>query len=238
MRPLIYSVILYSFFLSVNAQPLYLKQFNNSKVDDKKIEEAHKQIKEHSEIEVKDNLFVQSFHKQNSKIETDKHSFCISCHQQKPHKLNKRKRSFLNMHSDYISCETCHFVPKNTLLTYEWFNFNNDSNKVSANRIVPLFNNKPVILLDNHELALKIKKEWKNKPSFEKAGLKYRLHTPLSKKGPDCMGCHNNKDQLIDLVPLGFKEKEIKKLQQHSIPRFFSRFTKDDQRLRMTDLLQ
>lgn len=238
MKVLIYVLCLYLPVFVVQATPLYLEQVKLSTTDEQKLQEAHKQIKEHLEIKLKENLFVPPFHKQKQKKSTDKKSFCHTCHQSPPHSADERKRSFLNMHSRYISCETCHFIPKNVQLEYQWLNFNENSNKKEARRITPFYNNEAVIIFSEHELAAQAKQIWKNKSSIEKAKLKLDLHTPLNKKGPECSGCHNNKDQLLDLETLGFTKKEITKLQQHSIPRFFSRFNKEEQRLRMSDLLQ
>jgi len=242
MKALTYALCLYLPVFVVQATPLYIEQVELSTTDEQKLQDAHKQIKEHSEITLKENLFVPPFHKQSQNKSTDKKPFCNTCHQDPPHNSDERKRSFLNMHSRYISCETCHFKPKDIQLEYKWLNFNNDSNKTSAKRITPFYNKEAVIIFSDHELATQAKETWKNKSSDEsilkKAKLKLRLHSPLSKKGPECLDCHNNKDQLLDLQSLGFTKKEITKLQQHSIPRFFSRFNKEEQRLRMSDLLQ
>ncbi len=247
MKVLIYALCLYLPVFVVQATPLYLEQVQLSTTDEQKLQEAHKQIKDHSEITLKENLFVSPFHKQSQKKSTDKKPFCNTCHQNPPHNSDERKRSFLNMHSRFISCETCHFKPENIQLEYQWLNFNNDSNKTSAKRITPFYNKEAVIIFSDHELATQAKQTWKKKSSAEstmaelyreRAKLKLRLHTPLSKNGPECLDCHNNKDQLLDLKSLGFTKKEITKLQQHSIPRFFSRFSKKEQRLRMSDLLQ
>jgi DNA-directed RNA polymerase subunit M/transcription elongation factor TFIIS len=220
------------------AVPLYIEQINHAKTDNKELEEAHKQIKEHKEVSLKKNIFVSSFHKQNSKIATDKKSLCSICHNSPPHSTNERKRSFLNMHSRYISCETCHFRPKNIKLEYRWLNFNNATNKIPEKRITPFFNNEAVLIFSDHELAKRADIKWQKDSSIDKAQIKLHLHEPLNKEGPKCLDCHSSKNQLLDLKALGFDKKEIRKLQQHSIPRFFSRFTKEDQRLRMSDLLK
>ncbi len=238
MKPLIYAFCLFLSVFSVQAAPLYVEQVKLSTTDEQKLQEAHKQIEEHSEIILKENLFVPAFHNQSKNESTDKKSFCNTCHQSPPHNADERKRSFLNMHSRYISCETCHFKPKDVQLEYQWLNFNENSNKTEAKRITPFYNKEAVIIFSGHELAVQAKQTWKNKSTMEKAKLKLELHTPLNKKGPECLDCHNNKEQLLDLKSLGFSEKEITKLQQHSIPRFFSRFNKEEQSLRMSDLLQ
>lgn len=239
MKFLVYVICLYMPVSMLYAVPLYIEQVNKHIQEDrKKLEEAHKQIKEHSEVSIKENIFVSPFHKQSDRLVTDKKSFCTICHRELPHYSNDRKRSFLNMHSRYISCETCHFQPENIQLEYRWLNFNKDSNKVKEKRIAPFYRDEAVLIFSDHELAKQAKDKWKNKSSIERARLKLRLHMPLRKEGSKCQDCHNNKDQLIDLKSLGFNEKDIRKIQQHSIPRFFSRFSKENQRLRMSDLLK
>jgi len=223
---------------TVEAAPLYVEQVDLAVTDQKKLQEAHKQIEEHEDVTLKDDLFVPTFHKQSQTSATDKKAFCVTCHQGSPHNKDERKRSFLNMHSRYISCETCHFKPKDIQLKYGWLDFNKKDSETPAKRIVPFYKKEAVLIFSDHELATQARETWKNKSSSEKAKLKLRLHTPLSEEGPECLGCHNNKDQLLDLESLGFSKKEVVKLQQHSIPRFFSRFTKEEQRLRMSDLLQ
>lgn len=243
MKVLTFVLCLYLPVCVVQAAPLYIEQVKLSTTDEQKLQEAHKQIKERSEVTLKENLFVSPFHQQSQYPSTDKKSFCNTCHQQQPHSLDKRKRSFLNMHSRYISCETCHFFSENVQLEYHWLNFNETGNKIPAKRITPFYNKEAVLIFSDHELATRARETWENKSSIEvlhreRSKLKLRLHSPLSKEGPECIDCHNNKDPLLDLKSLGFTKKEITKLQQHSIPRFFSRFTKEEQRLRMSDLLQ
>lgn len=67
MKTLIYALFLYLSASTVNATPLYIDKINLANIDEKKLEETHKQIKELSEIKLKDNLFVSPFHKQNKK---------------------------------------------------------------------------------------------------------------------------------------------------------------------------
>ena len=247
MKTLIHFLCLCLTVFTVTAEPLYVEQVNLAETDEQKLQEILKQIKEHKDIILKEDLFVSPFHQQSQHKVTDKKSFCQTCHQDPPHNKDERKRSFLNMHSRYISCETCHFFSENVRLEYRWLNFNatsnKSSNKTDAKRITPFYNEEAVIIFSDHELAIRAKETWENKSGIavlnrERAKLKLRLHAPLSEEGPECLDCHNNKEQLLDLESLGFNKKEITSLQQHSIPRFFSRFTKEEQRLRMSDLLQ
>ena len=128
MKVLTYILCLYLPVCVVQAAPLYIEQVKLSTTDEQKLQDAHKQIEEHSEIILKENLFVPPFHQQKQYKSTDKKSFCNTCHQSPPHNADERKRSFLNMHSRYISCETCHFKPKDIQLKYGWLDFNKNNN--------------------------------------------------------------------------------------------------------------
>lgn len=48
------------------------------------------------------------FHNIGFSIEPDDASICVRCHGTVPHDKSKEIRSFLNMHSYYLGCETCH----------------------------------------------------------------------------------------------------------------------------------
>lgn len=226
------------FAFAVQAQSLYVEQFEASSVDDKTLQQARKQIKEHKAIELKADIFVPPFHKQLPVKMTAKKEFCNNCHLSPPHRKDERKRSFLNMHSRYISCQTCHFQPQGVQLEYRWLSFDEEKNAETEKRIAPFYKNQPVTIFSEHELGRKIEQEWKTEATLPRAKIKAKLHAPLSDKGPECLACHDSKKPLLDLSALGYSDKEIKKLQQHAIPRFFSRFKKQDKRLRMTDLLR
>lgn len=220
------------------AESLYVEQMKEVSPDQKTLANAYEQIEEYKEISIKENIFVPSFHKQKPAPKTDKKELCNNCHLLSPHRENERKRSFLNMHTRYISCLTCHFRPKAVSLEYRWLNFNEDSNQQKAERIAPFYKDEAVSVFSTHEIAKQIVGDWQDKSLRQKAKIKARLHAPLSEGGPECLQCHDREEALLDFSTLGFTEKETEALQQHSIPRFFNRFSKDDQRLRMTDLLR
>jgi len=62
------------------------------------------------------------FHHIGFDIEKDEHSICIRCHGNVPHDGAKEVRSFLNMHTFYIACETCHIEPEQGKppFTFRW----------------------------------------------------------------------------------------------------------------------
>ncbi len=222
----------------VQAESLYVEQVQEASPDKQALEKAYEQIEDHKEITIKENIFVPPFHQQSQSPLTDKKELCSNCHLSSPHRSDERKRSFLNMHSRYISCLTCHFRPKNVSLDYRWLNFNQADNKQKVKRIAPFYKDEAVSIFNDHKIAKQIASDWQHKTLLEKAKIKARLHAPLSEEGPGCLQCHDREKNILDLPALGFNEKETEKLQQHSIPRFFNRFSKEKQRLRMTDLLR
>ncbi len=238
MKTLIELVVLFSVVFSAQAESLYIDQLRDFSPDKKELKQALKQLEEHEAVVLKKGVFVGSFHKQKPDKATDKKAFCTTCHSLPPHRQNERKRSFLNMHSRYISCETCHFRPENISLEYRWLNFNDAANGEEAKRIAPFYAGQFVPVFADDEFSKQTAQSWENMSLLEKSELKLKLHSSINKEGTKCLACHDNKKQLLDLKALGFDKKEIGKLQKHAIPRFFSRFNKEDQRLRMSDLLR
>lgn len=51
------------------------------------------------------------FHHIGFTLQPDKANMCMRCHGNAPHAGSKETRAFLNMHSFYLACETCHSVP-------------------------------------------------------------------------------------------------------------------------------
>lgn len=52
------------------------------------------------------------FHHIGFTINPDETNICVRCHGNAPHVEPKETRAFLNMHSFYLACETCHSVPE------------------------------------------------------------------------------------------------------------------------------
>ena len=60
------------------------------------------------------------FHNIGFSIEADNASICVRCHGTVPHDESKEVRSFLNMHSFYLGCETCHIHPQENEPPFEF----------------------------------------------------------------------------------------------------------------------
>ncbi|MCF6338021.1 MAG: hypothetical protein L3J84_08725 [Gammaproteobacteria bacterium] len=255
------------------AKPLYQTHVAQAKINDKTLQKSLKQVKKHKAITIIDNLSVPPFHKRVTLPETKKQSFCLVCHLPLPHRNDERRRTFMNMHSRYIACETCHFRPETTTMAYRWLAYDGidagnalsprraakvtiDSNSPSARkhkaqfkkrvplspqpgaRIAPFYKNIPVLLFKDTPFSQKIKKDWKDANENQRAEIKAKLHAPLNKEGPTCKKCHGKDETMLDLEILGASAAQLKKIQNNTIVRFFDRFKKTDERIRINKLLQ
>lgn len=240
---------------SVAAQGLYMEQVKAAKPDKEAQQEALKQVEERVEIEIKDALSVSPFHKRVEALNTHDSSLCMACHIALPHQKLPRSRAFLNMHTRYVACTTCHFKPENTALEYEWRSYNGEHNDESrssntaANNhsIVPFdgakitarYNGKLIEPFLNSDVGDTIKAQWQQASDVEKANLKASLHLPLDSKGAHCNECHygDTPKGLINLTDLGANSAQRQSIRVNTIAQFFTRYKKRDDKIRMTELL-
>jgi len=264
-------IFTFSILLIINANVwgvnLYIELVNKAKPDQETLEKAYKQIEEHKDIKVKNDLSVSPFHKQNLPKKTTKQPLCLTCHLPLPHRENVRSRSFLNMHSHYIACETCHLQPKNYAFDYRWLAYEGEQAgqivstrlakiakpgeplpsivPILGARIAPFFQDKPALIFKGGTETKEISKQWEDGTKEEKSFLKAALHTPLEKEGRECKECHRDEDEPgpLDLRSLGASDEQRKAISQNIIAQFFRRYKdgnehKDEERIRMTDLLE
>ncbi len=255
------------------AKTLYQTYVEQAKISDKTLKKSLKQVKKHKVVNIIDDLSLPPFHKREKLQTTEKQPFCLTCHLPLPHRKNERSRTFMNMHSRYIACETCHFRPEATTMTYRWLAYDgaDAGNALSPRRafeiiveasspierkhkaqfkkrvplapqpgarISPFYKNMPALLFKETPFAQKIKMEWKDANENRRAEIKAKLHAPLKKEGPACKKCHDKREPILDLKMLGATPAQLHKIQSNTIVRFFSRFKKEDERIRINKLLQ
>ncbi|OQK18232.1 hypothetical protein AU255_10475 [Methyloprofundus sedimenti] len=102
------------------AEGLYLQTLNNTQLTEEQRQKSLKQVTEHKQIVLRGELEVPPFHKRGKEDASLGNSFCTTCHLSPPHTKSIRSRTFMNMHTQYIACETCHFRPENVQLSYQW----------------------------------------------------------------------------------------------------------------------
>jgi len=253
-------ILLSLLFGSVQAESLYPQMVKDSEPDAKAIKEATKRLKDHKEIEIIDNLSVAPFHHRVTEKESEKRPICRSCHQRLPHAKSERSRTFLNMHSRFIACESCHLQPEGMAFEYRWVAYSEPriGEMIDANvsvhtladrevtsivprpgaRIAPFYGDEPAYTFTDHPFAKEIEERWREGTQEEKADLQAKLHQPLSDEGRKCRACHSDKESILDLQQLGANEHQQRAITHNVITRFFERYKKDDERLRLIDLLR
>lgn len=161
------------------------------------------------------------------------HSSCRVCHSLYPHHSNNLVRAFLNMHTGFMFCETCHIDNKKfSELSYEWISTDNiefvgepfgsyfkphpdqaqqRKNVISRISVYQTSNGKKESLINvrdvpNSRLFLKVQDE------MEASARKKELddfHKDMAKKEVSvaCNGCHATTG-IMDFEKLGFDEKK------------------------------
>ncbi len=222
-------------------------------------QKALDQVRKHKdEVVIRDDLDrkLPTFHKRLEKKVTTGETFCQNCHLPLPHSKKLRSRAFLNMHSRYIACATCHFRPEGVRFDYRWLDYASwrpvrpdhpfrtgldidNSIPIDGNlKIAPFFSGEPAIPPKDGPFAEKILQRWREGTPAQRAGLKARLHAPLEEEGPECVACHTSDRPMLDLQALGAEAEQVDLIQFHRIPSFFSRYRGDDEKLKIIGILR
>lgn len=243
------------------AQNPFITLLENVSVDDAKVQETIQQLRDRKEIAVKNDLSVGPFHHRHDVEQTQKQGFCVSCHLSDPHRENRRSRSFLNMHSRFISCETCHLKTQNDQsISYRWLAYdypaagnmidvsksvhtqvNENAKSILARpgaHIAPFIDQEPVLIFKDDAYAQVLKDKWDHADITQKAQIKLRLHQPLEEEGLSCKRCHDETEKLLDLEFLGANQRQLYAITHNKIVDLFMRYRRDDESIRIGDLLR
>lgn len=168
--------------------------------------------------------------------ELGKKNVCFTCHGDYPHSKEPMIRTMMNMHTQFISCMTCHIDPKkipDENIAFEWLNysdikvngppFGTDVDPVSGllvktddyfSKIVPYdVSGGKRELLEMTEDSTEVQEfvAVKDKLSDrDRIAIKNRFHKLVSPKGRFCSHCH--KEEAESYVPfrkLGFSERRV-----------------------------
>ena len=102
------------------------------------------------------------FHHIGFNIQKDKASICVQCHGNVPHDKSKEIRSFLNMHTFYLACETCHSLPEKSADAWSFQWYDKDTGEIVGN---------PQALMRLEDMVTK-KEEIKQYPVYGNYGVK------------------------------------------------------------------
>jgi len=246
----------------VMAEGLYLQKINNTELTEQQINESKEKILEHKEIEVREKLNVAPFHQRGQLNASLEYSTCTGCHLSPPHTKSERTRTFMNMHTQFIACETCHFRPKDKQLSYQWEDVR-DGMPVKAKsklfrqvanaeekpqervkalhsfyKVTPFYQANAVVLRKSDEFAQETARLWKAGTEDEKAIRRASIHAPLEEKGPECSACHDKDEQFLDVTALGANSYQADKIYNNIIAQFFARYKDEDSRIRIMRILK
>jgi RNase P subunit RPR2 len=221
---------------------------------------ARKKLEDYKNTVLKEPLAIAPFHYRNDLFTEQNDTLCTICHGLLAHKKNRRNRSFLNQHSRFVSCETCHLDTDDLAVSYRWLAFQaplkgqeiNVSSSVhtAANsarhsmvprpgaRLVPFYQGERWMVLADEPFAREVKKQWTLNDRQNKTKLVARLHKNNRKNGLACKQCHSARQHVLDLDYLGADQKMIRAVTHNAIADFFQRYQQDDERLRLNQLLE
>jgi len=175
------------------------------------------------------------------------HTTCNICHSTLAHNKTQKTRSILNMHSNYLACETCHLKAREgQRIVYKWYSPDEanpggpffgtaydpetgellyGSDRVS--KIVP-FNQEggtmeAALTRGQQVEAEEYMKTMAGLSNDQRKAATEKFHTVIDPKGPECQTCHST-SSILDLKGLGFSEKRISDLQTLSIKGIFTTY--------------
>ncbi len=166
------------------------------------------------------------FHHIDFEVGPDNRSYCVECHGDMPHDKVKELRAFGNMHSSFISCQTCHVKLVNSEKTgvFKWYDRKTGDIVPSPvkegvnpgsykSKIIPFERvNGKFQRIDNQK-RIDFAKEFRETEStlteLQKTRAKKIIHKVVSKQPHICENCHNKDTPLLPFEDLGYSKKRI-----------------------------
>lgn len=172
------------------------------------------------------------FHHVGNQAYHDEINLCIKCHGDIPHDKNKAIRAFLNMHSDFLSCEVCHIrITDNK--KYIWYNKKDGSERANFKIETYLSNSEykllPLEYVDGKYIRYDSESKRKFVEEFRKIiskissdkksqGLKL-IHRNVSKEPVKCDECHSSTESqsYLPLSQVGYRKERIAQILSNEV---------------------
>ncbi|MDF1613886.1 formate dehydrogenase subunit gamma [Desulfurivibrio dismutans] len=188
------------------------------------------------------------FHNVGIDIASDQHSSCVACHGDLVHEDIDIKRSYINMHTFYFSCEVCH-VPRQQngeelFANFYWFS--KDGGEVQDEalgcdtrveervdcRIAPFVRrNGRLERFDGPDRAI-LSSEYQDLQATLSRGQRVdylrRLHDGLTPEPVSCRDCHDPEIQYLPFRELGYSEQRIRELTGSAILGLIEKYDQDE----------
>lgn len=168
------------------------------------------------------------FHHIGFDVVPDNRAYCIKCHGDVAHDAVKEIRAFLNMHSFFIACQTCHVKLEGAKKTgvFKWYD------KTTGEIIdSPVARFRPgtyrakilsfervdgklqrVDSQDRIDFANEYKEREKTLSDTQKTRAKKLIHNIVSKQAHTCEDCHQREAPLLPFEVLGYPKERINSL--------------------------
>jgi len=173
---------------------------------------------------IKEEELERHFHRVGDSVIHDEINLCIKCHGDIPHDKNKAVRAFLNMHSDFLACETCH-IRINKEKKFVWYDKINGEVKESIEiskylsnskmKLIPMVLERGVFIRPDSSELRKFVEEFRkvvNKlpPAKKSQGLKL-IHKYTDNNPVRCDECHALTIDLsyLPLLEIGYKRERV-----------------------------
>ena len=182
------------------------------------------------------------FHHIGLDIGPDNRSYCVECHGDMPHDQIKNLRAFLNMHSFFISCQTCHVKLEGEEKTgeFRWYDRRTgviipspvefEEPGTYKSKILPMERvNGQLRRIDSEDrisFALEYKKSKDSLSEAQSTKAKKIIHKIVSKQPHICEDCHNSKDPALPLEKLGYPKKRIDSILSTEVVGLIKNYTK------------
>jgi len=137
---------------------------------------------------------------------------CLACHGNYCHVKSEMLRSFYNMHTFFLACETCHIRPtEGEAVIFRWFNDKTGAvvEKLEGTdgnyraKIVPVKNNQRLDAFPNAALARDYMKLKDTYTEDEKKSIQDALMEHIAQKPITCEECHC-KESYLNYTDLGY----------------------------------
>ncbi|MEA3286655.1 MAG: hypothetical protein U9Q77_04695 [Candidatus Marinimicrobia bacterium] len=162
-------------------------------------------------------------------IEQEYRSNCLSCHTPLPHNKDIKWRAFLNMHGNFIACQTCHTAE--IAENYHWVDIERATvakvllpdSPLMAVQLVGFNSNTPAFTGQTDpgflsQLTEDIKNDRTKQDQLCKNNYRQDLESALT-----CENCHNQKP-VIDWSKLGYSEERALELSTLSTPSVYQKY--------------
>ncbi|MGA9477677.1 MAG: multiheme c-type cytochrome [Desulfobacterales bacterium] len=165
---------------------------------------------------------------------------CYICHTNLPHEKTKKIRAMLNMHTNYLACETCHLKKKEgETVVYKWYSpeekhpkgpffgtaYDPETGELEMvndhfAKIAPFYekngNLTSTVQMQDAPLATDFVKIRDQLTPEQRKDVTKRFHVDTLAKAPDCQTCHSTKG-VLDFKALGFSPKRTVDIEELNI---------------------